>query len=152
MDLQLKLPFCLLVAMSNNLSLKIYCKNVVNWHSFFFFFFFFLISDLIVILSFSPYIWYQWTCMTFMGHIYIYIYLYLESHLTLIFNCSNLKWVMLLSKSILQHFYKMLMWSTFYWFSSRPTINITFSFTNNHSSHQQFVKKFVKLFVFLIKQ
>ena len=31
-----------------------------------------------------------------------------------------------------------------YWFSSRPTINITFSFTNNHSPYQQFVKFYVK--------
>ena len=39
--------------------------------------------------------------------------------------------VILQSQTILQHFYKLLMWPTFYWFSSRPTINITFSFTNN---------------------
>ena len=32
-----------------------------------------------------------------------------------------------------------------YRFSSRPTINFTFSFTNNHSQHQQFVKSFGKL-------
>ena len=31
-----------------------------------------------------------------------------------------------------------------YQFSSKPTINITFSFTNNHAPHQQFVKFFVK--------
>ena len=57
--------------------------------------------------------------------------------------------VMLQKQTILQHFYKMWMWPTFYWFSSRPTINITFLFTNNHSPHQQFVKFFVKLFVSL---
>ena len=37
--------------------------------------------------------------------------------------------VMLHSRTILQHFYKLLMWPTSYWFSSRPTINNTFSFT-----------------------
>ena len=41
------------------------------------------------------------------------------------------------------------MWPTFYWFSFRPTINITFSFINNHSPHQQFIKNFVKYFVSL---
>ena len=45
----------------------------------------------------------------------------------------------------LQHFYKMLMWPTSYWFSSRPIINITFSFTNNHSPYQQFVNFFCKI-------
>ena len=35
------------------------------------------------------------------------------------------------------------------YFSSEPTINITFSFTNNYLPHQQFVKNFVKLFVSL---
>jgi len=45
---------------------------------------------------------------------------------------------------ILQHFYKMFMWPTFYWFSFKLTINITFSFTNNHSSYKQFVKILVK--------
>ena len=56
--------------------------------------------------------------------------------------------VMLYSKTILQNFYKLLMWITSYWFSSKPTINTintTYLFTNNHSSHQQFVKKFVVL-------
>ena len=43
----------------------------------------------------------------------------------------------------------MLMWLTFYWFSSKLTINITFSFTNNHSSYQPLVKNFVKSFVSL---
>ena len=43
--------------------------------------------------------------------------------------------VMLQPQIILQYFYKMLMWPISYWFSSKPTINITFSFTNNHSSH-----------------
>jgi len=33
---------------------------------------------------------------------------------------------MLKAQTVLQHFYKMLIWSTFHWFSSRPTINITF--------------------------
>ena len=45
---------------------------------------------------------------------------------------------------ILQYFYKMLMWPTSYWFLSRLTINITFSFTNNHLQYQQFVNFFVK--------
>ena len=34
--------------------------------------------------------------------------------------------------------------STSYWFLSKLIINITFSFTNNHSPHQKFVKNFVK--------
>ena len=34
--------------------------------------------------------------------------------------------------------------STSYWFLSKPIINITFSFTNNYSPHQQFVKNFVR--------
>ena len=42
-----------------------------------------------------------------------------------------------------------MIWPFSYWFSFRPTINITFSFINNHSPHQQFVKLFVKKFVFL---
>ena len=41
------------------------------------------------------------------------------------------------------------MYPTSYWFSSKLTINITFSFTNNHSPHQQFVKFFEKKFEFL---
>ena len=61
------------------------------------------------------------------------------------FNCR----VMLQPQTILQYFYKQLMWSAFYWFSSRPTINIVFSFTNNYSPHQQFVNIFVKMFVSL---
>ena len=52
---------------------------------------------------------------------------------------------MLQTQIILQHFYKILMWLTSYWFSSSPTINITFSFTNNHLSYQQFVKKIYKI-------
>ena len=36
---------------------------------------------------------------------------------------------MLQTQTVLQHFYKMLMWPTSYWFSSKSTINITFSFT-----------------------
>ena len=39
--------------------------------------------------------------------------------------------------------------SSSYWFSSRITINITFLFTNNHSTHQHFVNIFVKKFVSL---
>ena len=39
--------------------------------------------------------------------------------------------------------------ANFLWFSSKPTINTTFSFTNNHLPHQQFVKKFINLFVSL---
>jgi len=33
-------------------------------------------------------------------------------------------------------FHKVLMWSTFYWFLSKFTINFTFSFANNHLTHQ----------------
>ena len=47
------------------------------------------------------------------------------------------------------YFYKHLMYPTSYWFSSKLTINIIFSFTNNHSPHQQFVKFFEKKFEFL---
>ena len=39
---------------------------------------------------------------------------------------------------------------TIYWFSFRLTINITFSFTNNHSPHQHVIKIFVKKFVSLV--
>ena len=53
-------------------------------------------------------------------------------------------WVMLQTQTVLQHFYKMLMWPTSYWFSSKSIINITFSFTNNHSPHQQLIKKIIK--------
>ena len=56
---------------------------------------------------------------------------------------------MLQLQTILQYFYKQLMYPTYYWFSSKLTINITFSFTNNHSPHQRFVIFFVKLFVSL---
>ena len=43
------------------------------------------------------------------------------------------------------------MWPiTFYWFSSRSTINTTFSFINNYPPHQQFVKNFIKQFVSLV--
>ena len=42
---------------------------------------------------------------------------------------------MLQLQTILQHFYKMLMQLTSYWFSFKPTINIIFLFTNNHSPH-----------------
>ena len=48
---------------------------------------------------------------------------------------AKMERIMLQPQTILQYFYKMLMWSTPYWFSSKPTINITFSFINNHSSH-----------------
>ena len=58
--------------------------------------------------------------------------------------------IMLQLQTILQHFYKLLMWLTFYWFSFRVTINIIFSLTNNHSPHQHFVKNFVKKFVSLV--
>ena len=34
--------------------------------------------------------------------------------------------------------------TNFYWFSLRPTNNITFLFANNHLSHQEFMKVFVK--------
>ena len=39
--------------------------------------------------------------------------------------------------------------SSSYWFSSIITINITFLFINNHSTHQHFVNIFVKKFVSL---
>ena len=55
---------------------------------------------------------------------------------------------MLQLQIIFQHYYKMLMWTTSYWFSSRFTINIIFSFTNNHLPQQQFVKWFVSLILF----
>ena len=45
----------------------------------------------------------------------------------------------------------MLIWSTSYWFSSKLIFNITFSFTNNHSPHHLFVKKFVSLTLFAKK-
>ena len=57
--------------------------------------------------------------------------------------------VILQTQTILQYFYKILMWLTFYWFSFRSTINITFSFINNHSLYLQFVKIFVKYFISL---
>ena len=57
--------------------------------------------------------------------------------------------IILQSQIILQHFYKLMMWPTSYLFLSRPTINIIFSFTNNYSPYQQFVKFFVKKFIFL---
>ena len=41
------------------------------------------------------------------------------------------------------------MYQTSYWFSFRSIINITFSFTNNHSTHQ-FINFFIKKFVFLV--
>ena len=41
------------------------------------------------------------------------------------------------------------MWPISYWFSSRSIVNITFSFTNNYSLHQQFIKNFIKYFVYL---
>ena len=50
-----------------------------------------------------------------------------------------------LAQIILQYFYKMLMWPTSYWFLSKLTINIIFSFTNNLSPYQQFVKKICKI-------
>ena len=53
--------------------------------------------------------------------------------------------VILYPQTILQHFYKVLMWPTVYWFSSKSTININFSFTNNYSPHQQFVKKICRI-------
>ena len=40
------------------------------------------------------------------------------------------------------------MWLTSYWFSSRSTINIIFSFINNYSQYQQFIKQFVSLSLF----
>ena len=57
--------------------------------------------------------------------------------------------VMLCPQTILSYFYKLLLWPISYWFSSRLTNNITFLFINNHSSHQQFMKVFVKKFVSL---
>ena len=57
--------------------------------------------------------------------------------------------VILRPKTILPYFYKLLLWPISYLFSSRPTNNIIFLFTNNHSSYQQFMKVFVKKFVSL---
>ena len=57
--------------------------------------------------------------------------------------------VILRPKTILPYFYKLLLWPISYLFSSRPTNNITFLFTNNHSSYQQFMKVFVKKFAYL---
>ena len=51
---------------------------------------------------------------------------------------------MLQLQTILQHFYKFLIWPTFYWFSFRSTISIIFLFINDYISHQQFVKFFIK--------
>ena len=48
--------------------------------------------------------------------------------------------VMLQLQTILKHFYKLLLW---------PTFNITFLFIYNHLPHYQFVKIFVKEFVYL---
>ena len=56
--------------------------------------------------------------------------------------------VMIWSQTILPYFYKLLLWLISY-FSSRSTNNIIFLFTNNYSSHQQFMKVFVKKFVSL---
>ena len=57
--------------------------------------------------------------------------------------------VILRPKTILPYFYELLLWPISYLFSSRPTNNITFLFTNNHSSYQQFMKVFVKKFAYL---
>ena len=56
--------------------------------------------------------------------------------------------VMLCPQTILPYFYKLLLWLISY-FSSRSTNNIIFLFTNNYSSHQQFMKVFVKKIVSL---
>ena len=56
---------------------------------------------------------------------------------------------MLQAKTILQYFYKLLLWPTSYWFPFWSTPNITLTFTNNYLSHQQFVKFFIKNFVSL---
>ena len=56
---------------------------------------------------------------------------------------------MLQLQTILQHFYKLLMWLTSNWFSFRPTINITFLFTNNHSHFSILQNSFVKKFVYM---
>ena len=58
--------------------------------------------------------------------------------------------VMLRPQAILPYFYKLLLWPISYWFSLGLTNNITFLFTNNHSPHQQFMKVFIKKFVFLV--
>ena len=57
--------------------------------------------------------------------------------------------VMLRPQAILSYFYKLFLWPISYRFSLRPTNNITLLFINNHSSHQQFIKVFVKKFVSL---
>ena len=57
--------------------------------------------------------------------------------------------VMIRLQIILPYFYKLLLWPISYWFLLGPTNNITFLFTNNHSSLQQFMNVFVKKFVSL---
>ena len=65
--------------------------------------------------------------------------LYEDAGCWLFWKCWNEKIIMLRIQTILQYFYKMLIWLISYWFSSKPNINITFSFATNHSPHQQFV-------------
>ena len=85
----------------------------------------------------------------------IHTHIYLDQVIVEFLSCIKIKIktyylkVMLQSQIILQYFYKLLMYPTSNWFSSRPTINITFSFTSNHSPYQQFIKFFVKKFVSL---
>ena len=45
-----------------------------------------------------------------------------------------------------QHFYKLMLWLTSYWFSYRLTVNITYLSANNHSPYQKFV-----IFLFFVK-
>ena len=51
--------------------------------------------------------------------------------------------------STLQHFYKMLLWPALIGFHLGAPLTSFFSFTNKHSSHQQFVNFFVNKFVSL---
>ena len=51
--------------------------------------------------------------------------------------------------SILQHFYKLLLWPALIGFHLSPPLTSFFSFTINHSPHQQFVKNFVNKFISL---
>ena len=50
---------------------------------------------------------------------------------------------MLQVQTILQYFYKLLLWLISYWFSFGPTTSIIILFINNYLLHQQFRKFFV---------
>ena len=58
---------------------------------------------------------------------------------------------MLQPQTIWQYLYETINVINSYNLSSESTTNITFLLTNNHSSHRQFVKKFVTLAFFSFK-